>query len=218
MDRTVIKYELLSSATGGQRPDQPRESSTPLRSPPGFSSHYLPHVYTAVALRDTACVNSDSCALIASAKARLRAALTANHGLASHPDAQSAIADLSALAPTLNPSRSPLLLGDWRNLSAPAFPNRIGPAEGEEDVFRYTLGRLCFNIFEPRDLVCNLESVSNPIEPIPSKASEGSSAATAEAQVTYPFICLLTIHTPTGSLAAVLRNDSSRHRMTRRRR
>lgn len=138
---------------------------------------------------------------ITSAKATLRAALSANHGLTKHPDVLAAINSLASLNPTPCPARSSLMLGAWQNLSGPDFPSRIPPTAGEETVFKYTLGRMSFNLFEPRDLVCTLESVRNPVELVHPDDEGG------EAETTYPIIIALTIHTPGGDLAAVMKND-----------
>merc|ERR1712048_1005314 len=49
--------------------------------------------------------------------------------------------------------KSELRYGDWKILSAPEFPNKI---ENDENECRYTLGRLSFNMFEPKNTVCTL--------------------------------------------------------------
>lgn len=143
----------------------------------------------------------DSNDAITSTKATLRAALSVNHGLTKHPDVLVSINALASLNPTPKPTRSSLMLGVWQNLSGPDFPNRIPPVAGEEDIFKYTLGRLPFNLFEPRDLVCTLESVRNPVELVQPVGEPG------EAGTAYPFVIALTIHMPAGDLAAVMKND-----------
>lgn len=169
---------------------------------------------------------------IASAKSELRSALSANHGLASRPAVLAAIEALSELNPTPKPASSALMHGAWRNLSAPSFPNRIPLAsEDEEDVFKYTLGRMSFGIFEPRELVCTVESVGNPVRPLEleGEAEEGrhgrggddddATAAAAGkdrsgggvgATMSYPFLISLIVHAPDGTaLPATMLNEGT---------
>merc|ERR1712048_1113519 len=57
--------------------------------------------------------------------------------------------------------KSELRYGDWKILSAPEFPNKI---ENDENECRYTLGRLSFNMFEPKNTVCTLHGVDNEVK------------------------------------------------------
>lgn len=159
-------------------------------------------------------------------KQRLRTTLAANHGLTSHPDVLEIIQELGTLNPAASagvvpPSRSHLLVGEWKTLSSPAFPNRIAPKEGEEDIFQYTLGRISFNIFQPNDLVCTIGEIQNPIAALEwddddgdneheheSDSSNSASAAPRSIKkMTYPIFFPLTIHTPKGDLDAVMKMD-----------
>ncbi len=56
--------------------------------------------------------------------------------------------------------------GEWIQLSAPIFPNAIkeDPPDGAPGKFKYTLGRLSFNMFQPKNLVCTLDSTTNLID------------------------------------------------------
>lgn len=138
-------------------------------------------------------------------KQRLRDALARHYGSTKDPEVIAIIDELAALNPTPKPARSPLMLGDWRNLSAPHFPDRIAPEEGEEGVFKYTLGRISFNLFEPKNLVCTLESIGNPIERLPGEEGKGREGE----KMSYPAVCELIIHTPGGDLKAILRNEGA---------
>eukprot|EP00965_Chrysotila_dentata_P182432 6023830-Pleurochrysis_carterae.AAC.2 len=55
--------------------------------------------------------------------------------------------------------------GNWRQINAPEYPDGLGRDEGTGE-FRYTLGRLSFNIFEPKDLVCNIGATLNPLSAV----------------------------------------------------
>eukprot|EP00567_Pseudictyota_dubia_P018156 CAMPEP_0197439320 /NCGR_PEP_ID=MMETSP1175-20131217/6090_1 /TAXON_ID=1003142 /ORGANISM="Triceratium dubium, Strain CCMP147" /LENGTH=295 /DNA_ID=CAMNT_0042969215 /DNA_START=156 /DNA_END=1043 /DNA_ORIENTATION=+ len=141
---------------------------------------------------------------IADTKESLREALNKYHGSTKNAEVIAIIEELSALNPTPQPARSPLMLGDWKDLSAPHFPNRIAPDEGEEGVYKYTLGRISFNLFEPKKLVCTLDSVRNPIERIPNE--EGEKGQDDE-KMSYPLVISLIVHTAEGDLRAIMRNE-----------
>jgi len=137
------------------------------------------------------------------------------------------------------PSRSPLLIGKWKTISSPAFPNRIPPEEGKEDIFQYTLGRISFNIFQPNDLICTLGQILSPIDVLEwddetedqdedeGKGEGSQESKTAESsakeepvrvcsvkRMTYPVIFPMTIHTPKGDLDAVMKMEGEAHAST----
>lgn len=59
-------------------------------------------------------------------------------------------------------------------------------------------------MFEPKDLICTIESVMNPIE------SQEGDEDNENVILTYPIICNLTIHTPGGgNLPAVMQNQGN---------
>ena len=98
------------------------------------------------------------------AKATLREALAAHNGDPHHPHVQDAIAHLTTLSPTPNPAHNTdLLMGNWRLISAPSFPDGEQRSDGS---YVYTLGRLAFNMFQPQDLKVVINQVLQPVFPI----------------------------------------------------
>lgn len=53
--------------------------------------------------------------------------------------------------------------GKWIQSSAPIFPNAIKDPDAPGK-FKYTLGRLSFNLFQPKNLVCTLDGTTNLID------------------------------------------------------
>jgi len=85
--------------------------------------------------------------------------LLKNHfGDTSHPEVQKAINNLAVLNPTHKSANSKLNLGDWNCISAPSFPGRIPPQPGQESQYKFTLGGMSFDIFEPNNLICTINS------------------------------------------------------------
>jgi hypothetical protein len=74
-----------------------------------------------------------------------------------HADVQKAIHLLTPQNPTKEPTKSPLLRGDFICHTLPEFPGRL--KTDSPDVIQYTLGRLSFGVFEPHGLVCTVRSV-----------------------------------------------------------
>lgn len=98
------------------------------------------------------------------AKAALQDALAAHAGDPNHPTVAEAIATLATLNPTPDPTHnSALLEGDWLLISAPSFPDGECRADG---TYSYTLGRLAFNMFQPKDLKVVIDRVSQPVFPV----------------------------------------------------
>jgi hypothetical protein len=97
------------------------------------------------------------------AKQALRAALANHHGDPTQPAVAAAIAGLAALTPHPAPARHPDLIGNWRLLSAPSFPDGERQSDG---TYAYTLGRLAFNMFPPQDLSVVIHQVWQPVFPI----------------------------------------------------
>lgn len=98
---------------------------------------------------------------IPDAKARVRSALADHEGCTKEAAVAEAIDALAALNPTAAPARSALLSGQWKQINAPEYPLVLG--KDEEGNQQYTLGRLAFNLFEPKDLVCSISDVMNPL-------------------------------------------------------
>ena len=96
------------------------------------------------------------------AKARLREAL-AHDDKVSNPDVIAAVDALSIYNPTAAPAYDlDAFLGNWRMLNAPEFKGDLGlAADGRR---QYSLGRMTFGIYEPKDLVCAIDKVLNPVK------------------------------------------------------
>lgn len=97
-------------------------------------------------------------------KGALREALATYNGDPRHPVVAETIERLTRLNPTPTPARnSNLLEGNWQLISAPIFPGGTQLADGH---YSYTLGRLAFNLFQPKDLPVIIEQVFQPVLPI----------------------------------------------------
>jgi hypothetical protein len=141
-------------------------------------------------------------------KAKLKSLLMKYNGCTKHPDVVQLIEELSNLNPASQAadiSKSPLFLGEFYALTSPNFPGRIKPSPGQEHIVQYTLGRLSFNLFEPKKLVCTLQTVRNPVYPMETSSQDDSSPSN---RTVYPLYLDITIHTPKGDLDAVLRNEA----------
>lgn len=138
-------------------------------------------------------------------KSQLRSLLAKHDGCTRHPDVISTVNELADLYPAVdNCSQSPLFCGTFFALTSPNFPGRLKPVAGEEDLVKYTLGRLSFNIFQPQKLVCTLRSVRNPVI---NQAGEKDGQKT----FSYSFILDVTIHTPGGDILAIIVNEGYSH-------
>jgi len=62
------------------------------------------------------------------------------------------------------PSGADLLEGSWLNISRPNYVECIG--QNAENDFMYTLGRMSFDIFQPSNLICSVQSTHNTIKMI----------------------------------------------------
>ncbi len=150
-------------------------------------------------------------------KANLKAILKENGHRSDHPDVVKAVEELSSLwmksqenQPTASSkenqsiTHSPLNLGTWNILSKSMFPGRI-ENEDEPDKCQYTLGRLSFNLFQPKDLVCTLNHVTNIMEAM--ETPEDADTDENSNKMTYNVIQDLTISTDKGDLKAELHVD-----------
>jgi hypothetical protein len=150
----------------------------------------------------------DSPCRLQALKAKLKSLLTTHGGSTKHPEVVKTIEELSKMNPANGKGdvvNSPYFLGDFVALTSPNFPGRIDPPNGEEDLVQYSLGRLSFNIFQPKKLVCTLRSVRNPVE-----TQEKPTDDEAKQKYSYPLVMDITIHTPEhGDLSATLVNDAT---------
>jgi len=105
---------------------------------------------------------------IRNAKKNLQTILKDNHFDTKNSKVHEAIEELSNLwkkQETPNaPSESEHIQGTWKIISAPEFPGRIPSSKPE--IFQYSLGRMSFNVFEPRNAVVTIsdKEVYNIIE------------------------------------------------------
>lgn len=102
------------------------------------------------------------------------------------------------------PAKSDLVLGDWKILSAPDFPDRI-VTEGEPNKFQYTLGRVAFNVFEPKKAIVTIlhPQIVNSVHRYKNEQKEGVEEH-QEGKSTYNVVNKIIIHTENGDLPAEL--------------
>lgn len=62
------------------------------------------------------------------------------------------------------PAGADLLEGSWLNISRPNYVECLG--QNAENDFMYTLGRMSFDIFQPSNLICSVQSTHNTIRMI----------------------------------------------------
>ena len=105
----------------------------------------------------------------AAAKQTLWEALSTCDGEASAPEVQAAIARLADLNTQSASAHAPELLGYWRLVSAPNFPDGV---RREDGTWQYTLGRLAFQMFQPQNLPVQLTQVFQEIHPIADGAQQ----------------------------------------------
>ncbi len=99
------------------------------------------------------------------AKDALRNALIQHSGDTKHEAVVDAISILTRLNPTPAPARNIQLRdGNWLLINAPNFP---GGQRLENGTHLYSLGRIAFNMFQPKDLLIKIDRVMQPILPIP---------------------------------------------------
>ncbi len=97
------------------------------------------------------------------AKKALFEALKNNNGDTKNETVVAAIERLASLNPESAPTENlDLLKGDWLLINAPNFPNRQQDSQGR---YIYTLGRLAFNMFDPVELLVEIERVLQPVFP-----------------------------------------------------
>ncbi len=98
-----------------------------------------------------------------SAKQALFAALKNHNGDTKNELVVAAIEKLASLNPNSAPTENGSLLeGNWLLINAPNFPGR---QEDDRGRCIYTLGRLAFNMFEPVELLVEIERVLQPVFP-----------------------------------------------------
>ena len=114
---------------------------------------------------------------IPAAKMSLRSALADNGGNSKAPAVVAAVEALAALCPTRAPARNPALIGEWQQINAPEYSGGSQNADGS---FQYTLGRLSFGIFEPKDLMCIVGPILNPLK-------ESADGGVIEYEIQIPF-------------------------------
>lgn len=140
-----------------------------------------------------------------SAKANLKALLQEHNRSAKHPDVVQAIEELQTLNPTEDAALDPNIEGDFHSLTKPAFPGRLKQDPDNDHIDQYTLGRMSFNIFQPKDLVCTIRKIGNTVK----RVLEGESKDDSQIRsYEYPLVTEMIVHTPKGDFPAVLRMDA----------
>ena len=150
---------------------------------------------------------------IQNAKQHLRDVLAANYFNTKNEEVAEAVESLSKLWKSdanatipAAPAKSDLILGDWRILSAPDFPDRI-VTEGEPNKFQYTLGRVAFNIFEPKKAIVTMlhPTIVNSVHRYNNEQKEeDGQKEQEEGKATYNIVNKIIIHTENGDLPAEL--------------
>uniref|UniRef100_A0A7S4S9I0 Plastid lipid-associated protein/fibrillin conserved domain-containing protein n=1 Tax=Ditylum brightwellii TaxID=49249 RepID=A0A7S4S9I0_9STRA len=149
---------------------------------------------------------------IETAKETLRKILKENHGSTKDEKAMEAIEQLSQLWKTCSiksvsetaksAPNSKLVLGDWKIISAPDFPNGTLVESTTKDgntchKFQYTLGRISFNIFQPKDMLCTIEGIQNFIRNM-EQTDLSKEQQQCKGIATYNVLIDLMFHTPNG--------------------
>jgi hypothetical protein len=134
-------------------------------------------------------------------ESKLKKLLKKHFGSTKNKEVLRTIDELTPHNPTPEPTKSPLLIGDFICHTLPEFPGRI-KTENKE-IIQYTLGRLSFGIFAPHSLVCTIRSVRQSVRlRLESKTGKFKTYE-------YPIMMDLTIHTPCGQdLPAIVSHDA----------
>jgi hypothetical protein len=181
------------------------------RLPPSRSSSPAPTVESS----ESTLAGGPSEAVVA-AKANLKVQLKKHNRSAKHPDVVKAIEELQALNQTEDAAFSPHLEGDFVSLTKPEFPGRIKQEPENDHLDQYTLGRMSFGIFQPRNLVCTMLGTKNTL-----KRSQDDEQKTSDDSRTfmYPLITEIMVHTDKGDFPAALRMEAfiSNHKQPKNR-
>ena len=128
-------------------------------------------------IAESGVVNMDKSTLSAAfvAKRNLQEALESNNFSSKAKPVQDAVDGLTRFNSTKgDPISSNLYFGNWQALTNPTYP---GPIKGTPDyVYKFTLGWMCCNMFQPKDLVCTLGKTMNPVESSSSDCSDDDSS------------------------------------------
>ena len=96
-----------------------------------------------------------------SLKTELLSKLSENAGSITADPVPSLIEELKKANPTKNAATSPLLLGNFKQMNASNFPNKLG-LDNKGNAM-YTLGRMSFNSFQPIDLPISVTETYNRV-------------------------------------------------------
>jgi len=97
--------------------------------------------------------------------------LDKNKGNTKCSSVKEAIQDLEKFSPNAAARMTELQDGMWEALSSPEYPGKIG--DDDEGCAMFKLGRMSFNMFEPRDLIMTVTGIDAPMKKI-----EGEGAST----------------------------------------
>lgn len=94
-------------------------------------------------------------------KSHLKSLLTKHNGCTKQKEVLEVVERLVALNPVPKDcSKNDFFTGEYYTLTAPPFPGKI---ENDDNISQFTLGRLSFNIFQPKNLICTVKSIHNPV-------------------------------------------------------
>ena len=104
------------------------------------------------------------------------------------------------------------LIGEFYTLSCPSFPGRVASTKArDKNLVQYTLGRLSFNMFQPKNLLCTVRSVRNVVSLRKNDNHTGTKdeGGNPVKSFSYDFIIDITIHIPgRDDLSAYMLNES----------
>ena len=155
----------------------------------------------------TMCQKSASLRRLTELKRELAELMTLHRGSTKHPDVAKAVEKLAECNPYKHSgcAESRSFVGNFLLASCPDFPGRLPPIEGREDCIQYTLGRMSFNQFQPRNLVCTLTSVESPVTLITETSDSDldeldtiHDVGGASRSYSYPLVQNIIAHTPEG--------------------
>jgi len=146
---------------------------------------------------------------LAAAKASFKALLQKHNGSAKSPEVVKALEELSALNPTTDAALASCFEGVFVSSTRPEFPGRLKQSPENDHIDQYTLGRMSFGIFQPKDLVCTIVKTRNTIQLAPQEHTPGQDGSGNHSKAfTYFLETDIIIHTPKGNFEASLQMDA----------
>jgi len=159
---------------------------------------------------DRVALSEDRLIQISAAKVHLKDMLAKHNRSAKHPEVAKAVEVLSALNPTEDAALSPHFEGTFVSLTRPEFPGRIKQEKENEHLDQFTLGRMSFNIFQPKDLVCTITGTRNILKRSLQEEdkADGDDSSHTGRTFSYPLETHMLIHSPKGDFPAALQMEA----------